>query len=69
MFTTHTKKFSISLAIGELKIKIAMSYNYSPTRKTKIKKIQSTKYWGGCERTELSYIADGNVKYKMAQFL
>lgn len=39
------KMFSTSLIIKEMKIKTAVRYFYTLSKKTKIKKTHNTKYW------------------------
>ena len=70
MADMHTKWYSISLVIGEIQIKTAVRYHFSPTIIAKIKDWQHK-----CGQVELKYVAGwmqndiAPFKNRLAMFL
>ena len=61
MANKHKRICSTSLVTRVMQIKTAMRHHLTPATMTKIKKIDSNKYWWIVEKLKLSYHADGNV--------
>ena len=57
----HMKKYSLSLAIGEMQIKTTLRYHLTPVRVSIIKKSGDSRCWRGCGEIEHFYTAGGSV--------
>lgn len=65
MDNKYMKRFSTSLGIREIKLKITMKYHYRPIRMTTIKKrneLYQVLVGKGVRQVEMSDVAGGNVK-------
>lgn len=63
MVSSPVQRYSTSLVIKKLYIKITVMYHFIPTQMVKIKKMDDTKYWWALELLELSYFAHRNVRW------
>lgn len=63
MADKHMERWSTSLAVGEMQIKITLRYYYTPIRMAKMKNNDNTKPWQNVEKLDHSYFAVGNGKW------
>lgn len=62
MTNKHMKRWSIALVIRKMTIKTTVRYYYTPTRMAIIKRIDNS-VDQNMEKLDLSYIADGNIRW------
>lgn len=62
MTSVHLKRFSVSLVIMEMQVKIITKYHYLPTRMATVKKNDNISVGKVGEQMEHSYAADRNLK-------
>jgi hypothetical protein len=61
MVKNHMQKFSQSLVIKEMQIKITLRFHLTPVRVAIIMNTNNNKYWYNVGKKEPSDTADGNV--------
>ena len=64
MAEKHLRKFSKSLVIREMQIKMTLRFHLTPIRMTKIKTSGDNTCWRGCQERRPSSIASGKERKK-----
>ena len=57
----HMKRFSASVIMKKMQIKITMRYHLIPVRVAIIKNSTNNKFWRGSRKRDPSYTVGGNV--------